>query len=189
MVLASNMAQLSIDINTLWWVFFSVVVSSTFANTAFVSERLTGSLEIVLTCGLSRSSILLGKMAFVLLMSFGLGLACFGLGLIGASFLGDIGIILRTVRVVNLVTLYLTACLMNAACCAWLSIRLSNPRLSHFANLLVLGVIVGANAGLAAFFPVSIWILPGVLFCIGLIFYFMALRDFSSERVTQPPSI
>jgi ABC-type transport system involved in multi-copper enzyme maturation permease subunit len=46
----------------LWIVFFSVIVAVNFSSTVFVLERMSGSLEILLTCGISRSAILYGKM-------------------------------------------------------------------------------------------------------------------------------
>ena len=39
----------------LWLVFFSVIIAANFSTTVFVSERMSGSLEILLTSGLSRS--------------------------------------------------------------------------------------------------------------------------------------
>src|SRR5512142_64214 len=54
---------------TIWYASFSVIVAATFSNTAFVSERVSGSLEILLTCGISRSGILYGKIAFIFFMT------------------------------------------------------------------------------------------------------------------------
>ena len=52
---------------------FSVVVAANFSNTVFISERISGALEILITSGLSRSSILFGKMSFVMGMSLVIG--------------------------------------------------------------------------------------------------------------------
>ncbi len=186
-VLASNMSQLALEANTLWWVFFSVIVSGTFSTSIFTSERLTGALEIVLTCGLSRMSILAGKIVFVILISAGLGFLCYGLALIWVAIAGEeLALVVRATDFFDVAVLYLAACFMNASCGAWLSVRLSNPRLSSFANLLILGVIVGGHAVLSAVLSVSAWLLPAVLCGGGLVFLFLAARDFSGERVIQP---
>jgi len=186
-VLASNLHRSAFETNTLWWIFFSVIVSGTFSNTTFVSERLSGALEIVLTCGLSRAAILAGKVVFIICMSVLFGLLCYGCALAEAAmtrFVPTAG--MTAGDAAALVALYLAACYMNAACGAWLSIRLGNPRLSHFANLLVLGLIVGTHALLAAFVLIPAWALPAALVCMGTLFMLFALRDFASERVVQP---
>ncbi|MBD3392193.1 MAG: hypothetical protein GF418_08980 [Chitinivibrionales bacterium] len=186
-VLASNMNLLALDANILWWVFFSVVVSSNFANTTFVSERLTGSLEIVLTCGLSRMAILLGKIAYVIFMSVVLGLLCYAFGILWALIAGeDAVLMLQTMNLAQLILVYLSACFMNACCGAWLSVHLTNPRLSHFANLLVLGLVVGGHAVISTLTPLSAWVLPGVLCAAGVLFLLLAARGFAGEKVVQP---
>lgn len=188
-VLASNMHQLALEANTLWWVFFSVVISGNFSSTAFTAERLTGSLEIVLTSGLSRMGILVGKLAYVILMSVALGMLSYGLGLAWLALVrDDLPVLIRAMDFANLAALYMAACFMNASCGAWLSVHLANPRLSHFATLLVLGVIVGVHAVLTASMPVAVsaWILPAALLVVGSVFFTLAVKDFSGEKVVQP---
>ena len=68
-----------------WLLPFSVIVVSTFAQTVFVAERLTGAVEILLTSGLSRGSILGGKMLFVWLVAMVIGLLCMALGTVWSS--------------------------------------------------------------------------------------------------------
>ena len=186
-VLATNMHSLARESNMLWWVFFSVIVSGNFSNTTFVSERLTGSLEIILTCGISRGAILIGKMIYVIIMSAALGFLCLAIGLCWALIAGnDFYILIRALDIGGLGGLYLSACYMNGACGAWLSVRLTNPRLSHFANLLVLGIVVGTYAVLSAVFTVSQLILVAALLLVGSILFALAARDFNSEKVVQP---
>ena len=76
-----------IRLGALWLVLFSVVVSANFSRTVFISERITGALEILITSGLSRSSILFGKMLFVIMMSLIIGGICLLLGLLWPRFL------------------------------------------------------------------------------------------------------
>jgi ABC-type Na+ efflux pump permease subunit len=188
-MVARNMQQLALEANVLWWVFFSVIVSSTFANATFVSERLSGSLEILLTCGVERRAILAGKIAYVILMSCLLGALSLGFSAACTLFSSsDAQSFFAAASPWRLAYLYLTACFVNASCCAWLSVRLANPRLSAFANLLVLSVIVCGHALLSAVWPASAWSLPLVLVCAGGLFLFFAVRDFGGERVIQPYS-
>ena len=63
----SNMNTLTSKTGYLWLVSFSVIVSGNFSTTTFVSERMSGSLEILLTSGVTRRCILLGKILYVIL--------------------------------------------------------------------------------------------------------------------------
>jgi ABC-type Na+ efflux pump permease subunit len=153
----------------------------------FVSERLNGSMEILLTCGLSRVSILAGKILYIVVMSVIFGFLCLGFSLFGSLGTGLSPIVLIKAAGGGItVLLYLFACFMNAACGAWLSMRLPNPRLSHFANLFVLGIMVGGHSALAAFVDCPSWLLPALLLFFGVIFMFMAVRDFEGEHAIQP---
>jgi ABC-type Na+ efflux pump permease subunit len=189
-LLASNMHQLSFDAGAIWLIFFSVIVSGNFANTTFVSERLNGSLEIILTCGVSRMAILLGKMLFILAMSAISGFVCYLLALAAAWITGlNPFIVFKASDAAGMLMLYISACYMNTTCGAWLSLRLANPRLSQFTNLVVLGVIVGAHTALSAFTKPSPWLLPSVLILLGTLFLIVAVKDFKSERIIQPLSM
>jgi hypothetical protein len=173
----------------LWWVFFSVVVSGNFAGTVFVSERIQGSMEILLTSGLTRRSVLWGKIGFVLLMSFLVGFVCYGASLLWltawspAAFGGERIPLLRAAGDLGL---FVSATWMNATCGAWLSLRLPNPRLSHFAVFLVFSVMVMLH--------IVLWFLLDPLipplwawFCIaGVVFAIVADRGFHGEKVVQP---
>jgi hypothetical protein len=118
-----------------------------------------------------------------------LGVLCLGFSAVYAfAATDDPGLVFASVSPWRLAYLYLAACFVNASCCAWLSVRLANPRLSHFANLLVLSFVVGGHAVLSAVWPLSLWTLPLALALIGALFLFLAVRDFSGERVIQPYS-
>lgn len=186
-LLSSNMNMLASGAGYLWLVFFSVIVSGNFSNTTFVSERMNGSLEILLTSGISRQSILSGKISFVIIMSTVMGFLCYIIALALNSFRGDsIYITLSVIPVWKEMVLYIAACFMNAACGAWLSVRITNPRLLHFVNLFVLGLIVIIHAVLSAFISLSLWYLAVILVFMGAIFCIFAFRDYRSERVIQP---
>lgn len=186
-LLSANMSALAGEAGMLWLVFFSVIVSGNFSGTVFISERVSGSLEVMLTCGISRRSILWGKVVFVIAMAFGMGMLCYLFALVihlskGESMLEATG----GVTFVRAVVLYISACLMNATCGAWLSVRVSNPRLLHFVNLLVLSAVVAVDALASAFLPLSSWNLAWVLLGVGGLFGLLAERAFASEKVVQP---
>jgi len=186
-LLSHNAGAVSSETGYLWLVFFSVIVSGNFANTTFVSERMSGSLEILLTSGISRSAILSGKILFVMGMSGFMGVVCFGTasgfgGLQGKEITGLAG----APAAAKELMLYCAACFMNASCGAWLSVRITNPRLLHFINLFVLGVIVILHSVLSYFIALTLWSLVFALVVLGAVFYFRAQRDFRTERVIQP---
>lgn len=186
-VLATNITSAALESNMLWWVFFSVIVSGNFSNTTFVSERLNGSLEILLTCGITRLSILIGKILYIIAMSAILGFVCLAIGLLWLAITGyDLFILFRAMNIIALTFIYIGACYMNASCGAWLSVRLNNPRLSHFANLLVLGLVVGIYAVFSTFFDISCFVLVAALLGVGTLLLILAILDFRGEKVVQP---
>jgi ABC-type Na+ efflux pump permease subunit len=187
-ILAVNLAQEAPESGGLWWIFFSVIVTSNFANSTFIAERLTGSLEVLLTCGLGRGTILAGKILFVLMMALGMGLLCLVLALIGLFLAAGVPGYTPALLSFNIIA-YAAACLMNATCSAWLSTRLSNPRLSHFANLLLLGLVVGVHAAFRQLFAFAPWTLPAVLLLLAALFGYLATRAFFSDTVVQPVNL
>jgi ABC-type transport system involved in multi-copper enzyme maturation permease subunit len=189
-LIAVNVREFSTHASALWWVFLSVIVSGNFAATVFSSERMTGSLEVLLTCGISRRAILAGKIAYIVVMSLALGGLCYLLAILWTVAGGiPLSLIARTTPVLNHAVLFATACYMNASCSAWLSLYLPNPRLSNFANLLVLAVVIGVHTALAEVLPLSPWALPLALALVGVLFQLGATRAFRSERVIQPLSL
>ncbi len=186
-LLSSNIETLLAGAGYLWLIFFSVIVSGNFSNTTFSAERISGSLEILLTSGVSRTAILLGKIAFVIAMSIVLGFICYVLAVGIYLFKGEkIDLILNIIPAGRMMILYSTACFMNGACGAWLAVRVNNPRLLHFVNLFVLVLIVAVHAFLSTFFSLSIWSLFVALAFMGGLFMLLAVRDFKSDRVLQP---
>lgn len=184
-ILSFNMAQDSPQSGGMWWIFFSVIVTSNFANTTFIAERLNGSLEILLTSGLRRGAILAGKILFVFAMAMGMGTLCLALALFWL-FLAPAASGMSAAALGFNVIVYAMACIMNATCSAWLSTRLSNPRLSHFANLLLMALIIGVHSTLQEFFAFAPWSLPATLLILATIFGLLATRAFFSDKVVQP---
>ena len=186
-LLSTNITMLLTGTEYLWLVFFSVIVSGNFSNSTFVAERMNGSLEILLTSGVARNAILSGKIAFVIIMSTVLGLVCYMLALVLYVVQGEsLHLIYSITPIGKEIILYTIACFMNATCGAWLSVRINNPRLLHFINLFVLGLVVILHAVLSAVFTFTLWSLIIALAVCGVLFYVFAVRDFGSERVIQP---
>ena len=166
-----------------WWlIFFSVVVTANFSSTVFISERINGALEILITSGFSRKTILIGKMVFILCMSVVMGIACLGLGTVFRnSFNGGN-------EVLSLMDFFafIGAAFYNTAGAAFLSVRMSNPRLLHIANMLVLTVLVILYSVLSFYQHMPPYALVVALFVIGAFFTWLAIREFESERVLRP---
>jgi len=175
-----------------WVIFLSVVVGAGLSSTVFISERVNGTLEVVLTSGLSRDAVLFGKMIFVIAMTSAIGLACGCLGMIwAASDALGLGIIEGRLRsfAVYAAALYLSVTLFNAAAAAYLSVRMANPRLLHLIILFMTGGIAAMHSAMTAFHysdPVVLISLVLTFLLAGTIFIFLARREFAGERITRP---
>ncbi|MDG5813692.1 hypothetical protein QA601_01245 [Chitinispirillales bacterium ANBcel5] len=167
-----------------WLVFFSVIVAANFSNTVFISERMSGSLEILITSGLSRGAVLFGKMLFIMVMTLLIGGACALIASLWGALLSGYGG--RVQFGVFEILLYTGATFLNAAGSAYFSVRLSSPRLLHFINLFILGVIITVYTVIAELFVVSDWVLLALVIVPGVLFSFLAHREFSGERIIQP---
>jgi ABC-type Na+ efflux pump permease subunit len=168
----------------LWLVFFSVIVTGNFSNTVFISERVTGTLEILITSGLPRSSVLYGKMAFVILMTSVIGAACAALAFLWSAL--PIGLDFPRPLGISDALAYLSVTYLSAAASAYLSVRMANPRFLHFVNLFMIGGIMAACVAAGAFFDAhpSIFIVAFLL--AGGIFTLLAKREFEGERIIRP---
>ena len=168
-----------------WWLFFSVIVSGNFANSVFVSERLSGSMEILLTCGFPRSGVLMGKIIFVILMSVVIGGLCFGLSFVWIEVTGRPQLFTAGSLLFGAL-LYCAGTFMNAAAGAWMSIRMSSPRLIPFVNLLFVGLVCGMYYALRYAVAVPGWLLVFFLAAAGLVFLLLAKKDFNGEKIIAP---
>lgn len=186
-LLASNMNKMSSGTGYLWLVFFSVLVSANFSNTTFIAERITGSLEILITSGLNRSLILAGKIIFIVVMSTVLGIFCYGVAILIKYAQGEnLTLLLQMTSVLGELFLYISACLMNASCSAWLSVKMSSPRLLHFVNLFLLASVVIVHTIISQFQELTLWSLSIGLLVMSAVFIIFAIRAFKSEKVIQP---
>ncbi|MDO5576562.1 MAG: ABC transporter permease subunit [Fibrobacter sp.] len=170
------------QVNTgpLWLVFFSVIVAANFSNTVFISERVTGILEIFITSGISRDSILFGKMIFVFLMSSFMGILCILLGMLWQKSMPEFGV--SSIGMYEIV-IYLTSAVLNIGTSAFLSVKMANPRLLHFANILITAFVVVVYMIICQFLSLPEYLLPAVLVFTGSL---LARREFNSERILQP---
>lgn len=168
----------------LWLVFFSIVVAANFSNTVFISERTSGSLEVFITSGLSRNAILYGKMLFTVLMIILTGMACIGLALLWQllNLFHSPALQLQTSDFI----LYFSSSFVNAASAAYLSVRLSSPRILPVANLFVFGGITVLYMLFSTFYDLPSSALTLLLFLLGILLTFLARKEFNSERIIQP---
>ena len=184
LLLGAGGQESGIKTGPLWLIFFSVVVAANFSNTVFISERVTGSLEILITSGLSRNSILYGKMLFVSVMSIVIGAICLALGVLWSELIFRTGVSGGYVNSVDFL-IYACSVFVNVSISAYLSVRIANPRLIHFASMFILAVIIFSYMALSSYLPVSPVYLILVLLLSGAIFTLLARREFNSERILQ----
>ena len=169
-----------------WLLFFSVVVSAHFSNTVFISERLSGALEVVLCSGFSRGGLLGAKVFFCVAVSSILGGGCIALSFLwrllqGASpgaFVGGADI-----------CMFVAAVFFNVVLAAWLTIRLASPRLIHFASIAALAFIWSVYYTLSAFVPLSLWHFTAALTVIASGLYLLVKKEFHGEKIIAPLNV
>lgn len=169
--------------SAIWWMSLSVIVSSSFASSVFVAERISGSMEILLTCGFSRNTVVLGKTAFVVLVSAGLGAVCTLLSL--AWPVGSLQPFLVR-SLLSGMLLYAGGAFMGAAAGAWMSIHYSSPRIMPFANLFLVVLVCSLYYGAAQFVSLPEWVLFLLTVAAGSAFLWRAIKDFHGEKVIAP---
>ena len=147
---------------SLSWLLFSVIISSNFAGPVFVSERLSGAMEVLLTSGLSRSSVLWGKLLFVVGISFAAGACSFALSLVWLNFMGEYHG-LQTGYLLHIAALYCAGAVMNSACTAWLSVRLRSPRTVPLTGILLTAIPAALWYVFAGMQGLPEWILVAAL--------------------------
>lgn len=166
-----------------WWlIFFSVVVTANFSNSVFISERINGFLEIVISSGYSRMTILAGKILFILIMSSVLGLLCVVAGTVTRSYLYNHPVTFDYMDII----VYIVSALFNTTGAAFLSVRMTNPRLLHIANMAMLTLLIIIHSVMSQFFEVPDSMLAALILLFGIIFLLAAIREFNSERILRP---
>jgi ABC-type Na+ efflux pump permease subunit len=181
----NNALGTSSDFNAVWWLFFSIVVCTNFANTVFVTERISGSMEILLTSGFPRNAVLFGKILFVMEVSVAIGAACVGLSLAWIALSGALCPAV-TRQVLAGLLLYCCGVFMNASAGAWMSIRFSSFRIIPFVNIFILSLICAVYYTLPAAVRASQWPLMLGLAVAGAVFLLCAIRDFNGEKIIAP---
>ena len=168
-----------------WLASFSVIIAATFANSVFVSERISGSLEILLTCGISRSGILCGKLAFIFITTMIVGALCMGLASVVRHILFGAMAGADAIIGASGIAVYCGATFLTAASSAYFSVLLPNPRILHFINLLIVIFLVSLHSILTSFWPIPLFVLALLLLLIGTAFLFLAKKEFEGERITK----
>ena len=168
-----------------WLASFSVIIAATFANSVFVAERISGSLEILLTSGISRSGILCGKLSFIVVTTMVVGALCMAIAAIvrlllpGALAGPDVFIGVSGILV------YLGASFMTAASSAYFSVLLPNPRVLHFINLFIVIFLVCCYSTAALVWHIPLYVLALILFLFGALFLAFAKKEFEGEKITK----
>ena len=179
-----------------WLVFFAVIVAANFSGTVFISERVNGTLEVLIVSGVSRDAVLFGKVIFAVGATIAMGAVClaisavleFLIGVLGGGA-GDAVDLLRDFAVwaYHISQLYVGAAVMNVSASAYLSVRMSNPRFLHIANLFMTGALMTLYE-LITFTSTEQYRIGLVLvfLALGGVFLALARREFAGERITRP---
>lgn len=185
-IYASRFKDIASDMGVVWLVSFSVIVSSNFSYSTFVSERMNGMLEILLVSGIQRRDILLGKVLFATLFSSLMGIFIYIVAILFNVSLGEVNSFNIWDTLISVFPIYLSACIFNINVSAWLSVKLPNPRILTFVNLFVIIIIASINMFVTQSLGLTGNVIIPVLSLGGVIFYFLALKEYRSENVTKP---
>jgi ABC-type Na+ efflux pump permease subunit len=185
-LILASMGDQGAAVAPLWTVVFAVIVAVNFSGTVFVLERLSGSLEILLTCGISRGAILYGKMLFVVVMTAVIGAACFGVALLMRTVIDVPEGGLSAMPVWGTGVLYVSTAFLNAAGSAYFSVVLPNPRLLHFLNLFIAGFVMAVYTAITLVCPLPLEAASAALMLPGIVFTVLARKEFESERIVKP---
>jgi len=179
----------SAETSLVWLLTFSVIIVSNFTQTVFVAERLNGSCEILLTCGLSRDAILFGKTLFVAGISTVMGYLCMALASLWIYVMSFYGIVPALTFGPGDLLLFAVAACFNSSAASVLSIYLPNPRMSHFVNFLIMALVAAAFFAARRFFPLSPAVLCCFLLAVSGACMVMARHGFSGERAARRVTI
>jgi ABC-type Na+ efflux pump permease subunit len=165
-----------------WFIFFSVVVTANFSNSVFISERVNGVLDIFITSGLSRNAILYGKMLFAFSMVLLIGAICAILTWVLSFTVMD-----YHGKVIGYLDYLIYACatFLNISSSAYLSVKMNNTRLLHFANIFLLAVIIIIYKLIDSYWGASLLYLSLILLLFGIFFCWRAQKLYNSEKVLQ----
>lgn len=122
-----------------WFLFFSLVASSGFANVSFARERLSGAFEILFASGISRTAIFFTKLIFVQTASFLWGILSLVFAVLTARIFG-IFVEFHSLIIFALILFFCTTFLINSIS-AYLTIININQRAVNMINLGVLVVL------------------------------------------------
>jgi ABC-type Na+ efflux pump permease subunit len=168
-----------------WLASFSVIIAATFANSVFVSDRISGSLEILLTSGISRTGILCGKLAFIFLTTLAVGALCMGLASIVRYMLLSAMVGAEVIIGASGIAVYCGAAFLTASSSAYFSVLLPNPRVLHFINLIMVIFLVCLYTALTSVWQIPLYVLAILLFLFGAVFFLLAKKIFDGERITK----
>lgn len=174
------------QMHTIWLLMFSVIVGSNFSQGVLVSERINGALEVLLTSGLSRGQILYGKCLFIVVMSIAMGYLCVLLSMIWLAVANAMGGGYSAAVGPGGYVAFAAAAYMNASSAAWLSIHLSNPRMLHFINFVLMACVVALYHTVAFFVPLALPVLILLLVAVGTCFLVLARKGFEGEKIIRP---
>jgi hypothetical protein len=170
----------------LWLLPFSVIVVSNFSQSAFVAERVNGAIEILLTCGIGRRTMMLAKMLFVAGLALAMGYGCMGLGAFWV-WLADTNAMLVSATYPGWqdLAVFAAAVLLNSALSALFSVVLPNPRMTHFAIFFLMAAVLAVYYPLAGLSEGSVWMLGAGLAATAVGATLAALHAAGGERISR----
>jgi ABC-type transport system involved in multi-copper enzyme maturation permease subunit len=177
-----------------WLVFFAVIVAANFSGTVFISERVSGTLEVLIVSGVTRDAVLFGKVIFVVAATIAMGVVCLAISAVWEVLISvAVGEQVESlwdfaVWSYHISQMYVGAAVMNVSASAYLSVRMSNPRFLHFANLFITGALMTLYELVVVFASGEQYRIALVLvfLALGAVFLALARREFAGERITRP---
>jgi ABC-type transport system involved in cytochrome c biogenesis permease component len=176
------------DMIEVWMIFFAAIVASNFSGTVFISERVSGTLEVLIVSGVTRDAVLFGKVFFVAGATIIMGAVCVAMSEVWVFWLDGLDKVLLLAEwwLHRGALLYLGATVLNVAASAYLSVRMGNPRFLNFVNLFMTGVVMTVYGLASVMFGSRQTTLVLIFSALGAVFLVLARREFAGERITRP---
>jgi ABC-type transport system involved in multi-copper enzyme maturation permease subunit len=168
-------------------VFLAGILAANFSGTVFISERVSGTLEVLIVSGVTRDAVLFGKMLFVTGATMAMGAVCVVFSIIWAYLLSGVDNVSEWMTagwVLSAAFLYVGATVFNVSASAYLSVRMGNPRFLNIVNIfMTVAVVYVLSLAMPDYRRV---VLALIFWALGAVFLVLARREFAGERITRP---
>lgn len=168
----------------LWVISFAFVMTAGISYSVFIRERTNGALEILLTSGIEKLSIIQGKILFATIVSSLMGVTSF----LFAFFLKFV--VFREEfydwsELTDILFMYVGSAVFITSLSAFYSLLLKTPRLIQFLNFLTIGILSSIYMAFNILLEAPLWWFALALIVLSTILNKISSRLFLREQVIE----